>query len=149
ARAEAQLPAAALRLSRTLLSPGAAELGDKRLVIVADGALQYLPFAMLPEPTTGIRGDGETGRGISNRPVAQSPSRPVAFTPLVVNHEVISLPSASSLAALRQELDGRKPAPNNVAMIADPVFAAGDERVKTLGPGGSSQKDETKGAPQA
>jgi CHAT domain-containing protein len=66
----------------------------------------------------------------------------------VVNHEVISLPSASALAALRQELDGRKPAPNNVAVIADPVFAAGDERVKILEMGGSSQMDETKGAAQ-
>ncbi|HKQ79522.1 MAG TPA: tetratricopeptide repeat protein [Blastocatellia bacterium] len=151
AEAERRFPSAARQLSQMLLSPVAAELGKKRLVVVADGALQYLPFAMLPEPTTGRRGDGETGRGVSDRPVAQSPGRPVAFTPLVVNHEVISMPSVSALAALRQEQDGRKPAPNNVALIADPVFAASDERVKIPDLGVSSQpsqKDETKGAPQ-
>ncbi len=50
ARADAQLSEATGRLSRTLLAPVAAELGKKRLVIVADGALRYIPFAMLPEP---------------------------------------------------------------------------------------------------
>jgi hypothetical protein len=39
-QAEAQLPATAQQLSQTLLAPVAAELGNKRLVIVADGALQ-------------------------------------------------------------------------------------------------------------
>ena len=48
--AEAKLPAAARELSQTILAPVAAQLGNKRLVIVADGALQYIPFAMLPEP---------------------------------------------------------------------------------------------------
>ena len=52
-QAEAKLPAAAQSLSQTLLSPVAAELGNKRLVIVADGALQYIPFAMLPDPIAG------------------------------------------------------------------------------------------------
>ena len=50
-QAEAKLPAAAQALSQTLLAPVAAQLGNKRLVIVADGALQYIPFAMLPEPS--------------------------------------------------------------------------------------------------
>src|SRR5262249_45929961 len=36
---------AALDLSKLLLAPLAAQPGKKRLVIVADGALQYLPFA--------------------------------------------------------------------------------------------------------
>jgi CHAT domain-containing protein len=113
---DARLPQAARQLSRLLLAPVGARLGGKRLVIVADGALQYLPFAMLPEPTI--------GREISDRPVA--------FTPLVVNHEIVSLPSASALAALRRELSGRQPAPNGVAVIADPVFSASDERVKSV-----------------
>ena len=50
-QAEANLPAAAQELSQTILAPVAAQLGNKRLVIVADGALQYIPFAMLPEPS--------------------------------------------------------------------------------------------------
>src|SRR6185436_8679489 len=52
-QAEAKLPAAAQSLSQTLLTPLAEQLGDKRLVIVADGALQYIPFAMLPDPVVG------------------------------------------------------------------------------------------------
>jgi CHAT domain-containing protein len=48
----------------------------------------------------------------------------------MVNHEIVSLPSASSLAVLRRELAGRAPAPKAVAVIADPVFDADDERVK-------------------
>ena len=39
----------AAALSRLLLEPLAAILGNKRLVIVADGSLQYVPFALLPE----------------------------------------------------------------------------------------------------
>ena len=45
--------AAAADLSRMLLGPVAAELGRKRLLIVSDGALHYLPFAALPEPGGG------------------------------------------------------------------------------------------------
>jgi tetratricopeptide (TPR) repeat protein len=138
ASADSQLPQAARRLSRILLSPVAAKLGDNLLVIVADGALQYLPFAMLPVPETEGRRDreargrrdGETEREPSPR-LSVSPSlRP--FMPLVVNHEVVTLPSASALAAHRRELAGREPAPNGVAVIADPVFSAGDERMKTV-----------------
>jgi hypothetical protein len=54
-QSEGKLPVAAQLLSKTLLSPVAAQLGNKRLVIVADGALQYIPFAMLPEPETEFR----------------------------------------------------------------------------------------------
>jgi CHAT domain-containing protein/Tfp pilus assembly protein PilF len=138
ARTAAKTPEWADALSRILLSPVASRLGRKRLVIVADGALQYIPFAALPEPATGRRGDGATGgrseRGIGrmNKPrlVAPSPRRPVAFTPLIADHEIVSLPSASSLAALRRELAGRAPAPKTVAVIADPVFEESDERIK-------------------
>jgi CHAT domain-containing protein len=48
-----------------------------------------------------------------------------------VNHEIISLPSASTLAILRRELAGRKPAPKQLAVIADPVFTRNDERFKS------------------
>ena len=110
-QAEAKLPAVAQSLGRTLLAPVAAQLGDKRLVVVADGALQYVPFAMLPHPSAG-RGE-----------------------PLVVRHEVVSLPSASALAIQRAELAGRKPAPKMLAVIADPVFDRTDERFKTAATG--------------
>jgi CHAT domain-containing protein len=119
----AQTPEWATELSRILLSPVAARLGKKRLVIVADGALQYLPFAALPEPETGRPGDRGTGK-IRN---PQSAIR----NPLIVNHEIVSLPSASSLSVLRRETAGRVPAPKIVAVIADPVFEADDARIKS------------------
>ncbi len=42
---------------------------------------------------------------------------------------MVSLPSASTLAILRRELTGRKPAPRMLAVLADPVFRADDSRV--------------------
>jgi CHAT domain-containing protein len=110
ARPAAKTQKWATDLSQILLGPVASRLGGKRLVIVADGALQYMPFAALP-----------------------SPHRTYRSYPLIANHEIISLPSASSLAALRREIAGRAPAPMTVAVIADPVFEEGDERIKKNG----------------
>lgn len=109
-QAEAKLPAAALELSKTIAAPASAQFGSNRLVIVADGALQYIPFAMLPDPA------------------AQ------ATQPLIVGHEVVSLPSASALSLQRSELAGRQPAPRMLAVIADPVFDRSDVRFKTSAP---------------
>ena len=131
-QAEAKLPAAAASLSQTLLAPVAAELGDKRLVIVADGALQYIPFAMLTEPAKGRQGDGETARATNPQSTIHNPQSPV---PLIVGHEVVSLASASALAIQRAELAGRLPAPKLLAVIADPVFDRTDERFKTVAVG--------------
>jgi CHAT domain-containing protein/Tfp pilus assembly protein PilF len=99
-----------LRLSRLLLGPIASQLGQNRLVIVADGALQYLPFAALPDLS-------------SNKAATE-------VAPLMIQHEIISLPSISVLALLRSELAGRKPASKQLAVLADPVFDSEDKRVK-------------------
>ena len=97
-------------LSRMVLDPIAGEIGSKRLLIVADGALHYIPFTALPEPAAAHSAS-------SNRP------------PLIVNHEVILLPSASVLAVLRKQQE-RKAAPAaEVAVLADPVFDKADTRV--------------------
>ncbi|MGA7989864.1 MAG: CHAT domain-containing protein [Thermoanaerobaculia bacterium] len=92
-------------LSGMLLGPVADQLGRKRLAIVAEGALQYLPFAALPSP------GGSTG------------------VPLIASHEVVSLPSATALAALRREASSRSAPVWRVAVLADPVFDRGDPRV--------------------
>jgi CHAT domain-containing protein len=47
---------------------------------------------------------------------------------LVVNHEIISLPSASTIAILRKQIKGRIKTPKTLAILADPVFSAKDER---------------------
>jgi CHAT domain-containing protein/tetratricopeptide (TPR) repeat protein len=96
------------RLSDALLAPAAERLGRKRLLVVADGALQTVPFAALPGPGQ------ESGR------------HPI---PLIVDHEVVTMPSASALAILKSQQEHRRPAPRLLAVIADPVFAASDPRV--------------------
>ena len=109
ARARAEYPAAARRLSDMVLGPVVSLLGDKRLLIVSDGALQYIPFAVLP-----VR---KPGRGPSQ--------------PLVVASEIVTAPSASTVAVLRRDLVGRQPPPKAVAVFADPVFDREDPRVST------------------
>ncbi len=113
ASAETKLPLAAETLSDILLKPAAARFGNKRLVIVADGALQYIPFAMLPDP-------------VNDRNQASAKN----FQPLVVNHEIVSLPSVSALAVQRTELANRQPAAKTLAVMADPVFDRTDARFK-------------------
>jgi tetratricopeptide (TPR) repeat protein len=148
----------AAALSRMLLGPAASQLGNKRLLIVADGALQYLPFGALPVPerwgdgATGRGGDGATGRQGDQTKAGNdksSPRRPLAPTPLIVEHEIVHLPSASTLAVLRRELAGRQPAPKAVAVIADPVFSVDDARVElaALAHNGRAGKEEPKERP--
>jgi CHAT domain-containing protein len=108
-----------------LLKPVADQLGNKRLLVVADGVLQYIPFAALPIPERGRGGDKRT-REIRN---PQSAIRNPQFVPLIVEHEIVNLPSASTLAVLRRETAGRRPAPKAVAALADPVFETDDMRV--------------------
>jgi CHAT domain-containing protein len=102
-------------LSEILLAPVASQLGNKRLVIVADGALMYVPFSALSLPRVG-----------RNRKTIKWAA---GYRPLMVDHEVVNLPSASTLAILRQETAGRKMALKTVAVLADPVFDGDDERV--------------------
>jgi CHAT domain-containing protein/Tfp pilus assembly protein PilF len=138
---------ASVELSRMLLGPVANQLGKKRLLIVADGALQYVPFAALPAPETARRRDGETERQRDGekRKAAIRPSVPpslrpsVSYTPLIANHEIINLPSASTLAVLRRDLAGRQPAARTVAVLADPVLQADDARVKQAGAGAKTE----------
>src|SRR5262249_49492610 len=54
----------AAELSQMLLAPVARQLGHKRLLIVASGTLQYVPFGVLPEPETERHeGVGTLGQG--------------------------------------------------------------------------------------
>ena len=105
ARADTQLAGAVSQLSRLIVAPVAAGLGKRRVLLVADGALQYVPFGMLPAP--GAQGER-----------------------LILRHEIVTLPSATTLALQRQELAGRAPAPRQIAVIADPVFGSRDERTR-------------------
>lgn len=99
--AAAEVQKAAADLSAMLLQPAQKLLQGQPLLIVSDGALQYLPFAALPLPSS-----------------LAGPER----VPLIAGHEVVSLPSASALAVLRHELAGRPKAPKTLAVLAAPVF---------------------------
>jgi len=90
-------------LSRTLLAPIKDIASPKRLVIIPDGALEYLPFAALVEPG-------------SNQP-------------LVVAHELAMLPSLSVLLEIREEISNRPNAPKTLAVLADPVVEEHDPRL--------------------
>ena len=105
AAAETQWQKAAARLSQMLLpAPVAAKLGNKRLVIVADGALQFIPFGVLTAPN-------------SNQA-------------LIATNEVVNLPSIAVLTELRR-LSGKSPnARASVAVFADPVFEQDDPRLQ-------------------
>ncbi|MBI4751961.1 MAG: tetratricopeptide repeat protein [Acidobacteria bacterium] len=114
ADADAVLPQAAAKLSALILGPVAGELGKKRLLIVADGALQYIPFAMLPKAGSGA------GKGKSAK------ANPTTVF-LIEDHEIVTLPSATTLAVLRTQTAGRKLAAKTLAILADPVFGGTDD----------------------
>jgi CHAT domain-containing protein/tetratricopeptide (TPR) repeat protein len=120
AKADALYPEALTALSRMLLGPVAAQLGRKRLLIVSEGALQYVPFGALPDPAFSPQPSATRGKAITNK-----------YQPLISGHEILNLPSASTLAVLRRELGTRQPAPKTVAALADPVFEKDDQRVRS------------------
>ena len=100
--ADDEFATASAALSKMIVGPVANELENKLLVVVADGALQYVPFGAL--------------HGNSNEP-------------LISKHEIVLAPSVSTLAVMRDELRGRKPASKTIAVLADAVFDKSDDRL--------------------
>lgn len=121
--AETEFAEAAAALSAMIIDPAAAQLKTKKLLIVADGTLQYIPFSALPVKQKDIRATN------SEHPVSESGQKR-QYRPLIVDHDVVNIPSASALGVMRREIEGRKPAPKSIAIFADPVFELDDERVK-------------------
>lgn len=76
-----------------LLQPVAGELSNKRLLIVADGILPYIPFAALPNPTQ------------------------TKLQPLLVEHEIVNAPSASIIAVVRNETKNRNVAVKKISCV--------------------------------
>jgi CHAT domain-containing protein len=130
-KADGDFNQAARSLSQMLLTPVAHQLINQKLLIVTDGALQYIPFAVLPLPQAQAAGNAQLSAPLpKGRRESPPASGRAAYTPLIAAHEVISLPSVSTLAVLRKEVQGRKPAPKTVAVLADPIFDTNDERFK-------------------
>ncbi len=93
-------------LSRLVLAPIAPLLRARRLLVVTPGALQYVPFASLSLP---------------------------GGAPLLSRFELVSAPSASVIATLRDEARGRVPAAKAAAVFADAVFEPSDPRLGSAG----------------
>jgi CHAT domain-containing protein len=98
------------RLSALVLAPAADRLAARRrVVVVADGALQYIPFSVL-EATDA---SGRRAR-------------------LIDRYEVLSAPSMSAVAANRRSRGAGDPPGKTIAIIADPVFGPDDPRAADL-----------------
>ena len=100
--------AASNALYRAAVEPASNSFGDKRLLVVADGALNYIPFEALVRST-----DGADYASLSY---------------LIKSNEIVYAPSASVVAAIRQS--GNKPSGKNLLAVADPIFSSDDSRVK-------------------
>jgi CHAT domain-containing protein len=113
---DAALRVAVGRLTQLLLDPIASQLAHdwkgKRLVAVTTGSLDYVPFGILTP----------------------------AGRPLLEEHEIVSLPSATVLAELRRDASRRSIATRTLAVIADPVFDAHDPRVARGAVGATSRR---------
>jgi CHAT domain-containing protein len=92
----------ASKLGKMLFGPVERVVEGKRLVVVADGALQYVPFAALGMPDAAI-----------------------------TRHEIVYVPSASALLSLSGVVSSRARPPKTLAVFADPVFDQSDDRVAT------------------
>lgn len=95
------------QLSQMLFGQIAPQLGNKRLLLVSEGKMQFVPFSALPVPGASLE------------------------APLILDHEIVQLPSIATLRAIRAaEKKNRDDAGKIAAVIADPVFARSDTRVQ-------------------
>ena len=129
--------------SQIILAPVAQQLGNKRLLIVGDGVLQSIPFAALPIPTSPPAPllQGEGSNLTPPFPQREGGLGGLGYTPLLVQNEIVTLPSASTIAILRKEIANRTPAPKALAVIADPVFSRDDSRFQTTSPSATNAPD--------
>lgn len=102
--------AASNALYKSVFEPAASMIGEKRLLIIADGALNYIPFEALVKT-----GDASAGYA--------------ALPYLVTTNEIVYAPSASVIAVIRKQASV-KPTGKNVLVIGDPIFSASDPRLK-------------------
>lgn len=100
---------AVTKLSELVLFPLSSQLANKRLLIVADGTLQYIPFNILSKHT--------------------SLNRQRSFSPLILENEVVNLPSAATLLLLREKKE-KLINKTTITIVADPIFSKDDPRIK-------------------
>jgi CHAT domain-containing protein len=114
--------AAANALYKVVVEPAASDITGKRVLVVADGSLNYVPFEGLVSSTGG----------------ADYSSLPY----LVKSNEFVYGPSASVIALVRQQ--GAKASPREILLVADPVFSSEDPRAQ-MGATALAPAQETRG----
>ena len=100
--------AASNALYKVVLEPAAGMIGEKRLMVVADGALNYIPFEVLLK--TADSGDFSS------------------LGYLVKSNEIVYAPSASVVGTIKQQRT--KATGRAMLIIADPVFNSNDARAQ-------------------
>lgn len=134
ANVEGQWMLTGANLSDQLIPAEAIRPHIKRLLVVAEGMLHYVPFAALPLPVTAEEAEEPSHQSVSDFPL------------LVDRYEIVNLPSAAIFAALRARQAERQPKPKSLAIFADPVYSISevptrdsDPMIGTANPDSSAQ----------
>lgn len=85
-------------LSSLVIAPLADQLTAQRIIVVADGALNYVPFQLLTSPTD--------------------------QQPMIASHEIVNAPSASILSQLNREKATRPSPEKTLIAFGYPAFAS-------------------------
>jgi CHAT domain-containing protein len=109
-------------LYKSCVEPAAALFKQSRLLIVADGALNYVPFHAL----------------VTTAPAAGADFSTLPY--LLKTNETLFAPSASVVAAIRQQR-GASPQGTGMLIVADPVFDASDARARGAKPPTAQQPE--------
>ena len=115
--------AAANALYKAAIEPAVGAIGEKRLLVVADGALNYVPFEVLLKSS-------ESGDFSS-------------LGYLIKSNEIIYAPSASVVAGIRQQRG--KSSGRSMLIVADPVFNSNDARARKTTPNTMANASEVRG----
>ena len=102
---KAVLDQATQKLSQMILSPLSDQLSKRRIIVAADGALNYIPFQILP-----VAANAE---------------------PSVAQHEIINTPSASIQGELLREAADRGVRRKVLAAFGNPKFAEQEQSKET------------------
>lgn len=101
---ETQLTKAIDELSSLVIAPIADQLTAERIIVVADGALNYVPFQLLTSPTN--------------------------QQPLIANYEIVNAPSAAILSQLNREKVARPSPERALIAFGYPAFASNYAELK-------------------